>query len=81
MLLTRFLLLHFFLFLGIFSLCFLSICHDFKKGPVSHFRSRIIFNVWWLVASATILVAGVSMEFEDIDVDYSYYLGPDYKDK
>ena len=67
-----------FLALIIKILCF---GHDFKKGPVPPgFRKWIIGWMIWGMSSLCLLCCGLHTSCNEIDVDYSEYLGPNYKD-
>lgn len=55
--------------------------HDFNKGPLEKgWRKRLISFLYRRTANIWMFVSGVSTEYEEVDFDYSEYLGPNYKD-
>lgn len=68
---------------GIFLTTFvsvLSIGHDFKKAPMKNgCRKWIIFFMYHVCCTFFLFVAGTRTSVKYIDLDYSEYLGSDYK--
>jgi 1-acyl-sn-glycerol-3-phosphate acyltransferase len=59
-----------------------SIGHDFRKGPMKNgCRKWIIFFMYHVGVSFYLFIAGMKTTLRYQDVDYSYYLGPEYKRK
>ena len=56
-----------------------SCCHDFKKGPVSGFRKNLLGGIVGFFSWVLLVITGVWSDFNEIDYDYSEYLGPNYK--
>ena len=64
-----------------FAQLILTFGHDLDKGPTKGIRNVL---QWFFVKLTTFLkykVAGLSVTRKDIDMDYTEYLGPDYKSK
>jgi len=58
----------------------LSIGHDFKKGPLKNgCRKWIILFMYHVGCTVFLFVAGMKTSLHYQDVDYSYYLGDNYK--
>lgn len=58
----------------------LTIGHDFNKGPLEKgCRKKMISWLYRNTAKVWMMIAGVNCEYEEVDFDYSEYLGPDYK--
>ena len=58
-----------------------SIGHDYSKGPMGPgCRKNIIWTGYKVVCTLFLWIAGVSTSIVTYDVDYSYYLGPNYRD-
>jgi hypothetical protein len=56
--------------------------HDFSKGSMKNgFRKSLVTNVVKYNAYIWVLVCGHFTQHEKVDVDYSEYLGPDYKNQ
>ena len=54
--------------------------HDFNKGPLEKgWRKKVLSFLYRNTAKVWMLIAGVNTEYEEVVVDYSAYLGPDYK--
>lgn len=65
-----------------FSISFLSIGHNFDKGPMPEgCRKRLIRSIYRACCGWGIFIAGMRTAVTYQDVDYSYYLGEGYKDK
>lgn len=77
---TRILLFFLILFLGVVTLHIMMIGHDFRNGPIKNcFRRTIVRGTLKFMAYAVLLLIGVRYNINyRTDVDYSYYLGPDY---
>jgi len=57
-----------------------SIGHDYKKGPMKNgCRKWIIYFMYHVCCTFFLFVAGMRTSVKYIDLDYSEYLGPDYK--
>ena len=57
-----------------------SIGHNFKKGPMkSGCRKKLIKTVFITTNSLYLIVAGLRTNKKHLDIDYTEYLGPDYK--
>ena len=71
------------LFLALIYSVFISIalcCHDFKKGPLPNgCRKSCIRCLMYVGVKMYMFVCGVYSNCKEIDVDYSEYLGPNYK--
>ena len=64
----------------VFIVSILTIGHDFKKGPMKNgCRKWVIFFMYNVCCSFYLFIAGMSTSLSYKDVDYQYYLGPDYK--
>jgi len=64
--------------------CFLikiiSYGHDYSTGPMKNgVRKSIVCNIYKFLAGCVVSIAGMSCTLNNLNVDYSYYLGPDYK--
>lgn len=60
----------------------LTIGHDFSKGAMKNgLRKSLVSNVVKYNAYVWVLICGHFTQFEKVDVDYSEYLGPDYKNQ
>ena len=58
----------------------LSIRHDYKKGPMKNgCRKWIIHFMYHVSTTFFLFVAGMRTSVNYVDLDYSEYLGPDYK--
>jgi len=58
----------------------LSIGHDFKKGPLKNgCRKWVILFMYHVGSTVFLFVAGMQTSLHYQDVDYSYYLGDNYK--
>lgn len=58
----------------------MSIGHDFKKGPLKNgCRKWVIQFAYHIGCSVFLFVAGMTTTLHYEDVDYSYYLGDNYK--
>lgn len=58
----------------------LTIGHDFKKGPMKNgCRKWILLFLYHISVTFFLFVAGMQTTLNYKDVDYTYYLGPDYK--
>ena len=76
---TRLLLFGLNLALLVFCVRILCICHNFEKKPLTGCRKKLIgctvkFYTWILLK-----VAGIRWRINKLEIDYSRYLGPDYK--
>lgn len=60
---------------------FISCGFDFKKGPMknSSCRKKVINGLFYLNARIYMFWCGVLSSKTEVDIDYTYYLGPDYK--
>jgi 1-acyl-sn-glycerol-3-phosphate acyltransferase len=57
-----------------------SIGHDFKKGPMKNgCRKWIITFMYHVCCGFVLFVSGMRTKLKYIELDYSEYLGPDYK--
>lgn len=66
----------------VFIVSIISIGHDFRKGPMKNgCRKWIIFFMYHVSVSFYLFTAGMKTTLKYQDVDYSYYLGPEYKRK
>jgi 1-acyl-sn-glycerol-3-phosphate acyltransferase len=66
----------------LFFVTILSVGHDFKKGPMkSGCRKWMIASMFHIVTWLYLLIAGVSTKVTELENDYTYYLGPNYKEK
>jgi 1-acyl-sn-glycerol-3-phosphate acyltransferase len=56
--------------------------HNFDEGgPIrGSIRNLVIGSVYRLISTMILLVAGIRMSRDDRDYDYSFYLGPNYKE-
>ena len=69
-----------FVIVFVFSCRIFSIGHDFKKGPMkSGCRKWIIYFMYHVCCTFYLFIAGTRTSLKFVDVDYSYYLGPNYK--
>jgi hypothetical protein len=60
----------------------LSIGHSFKKGPMPDgCRKKMIQFFFYVCCSFYLFVAGFTTSLKEVDVDYSHYLGANYKRK
>jgi hypothetical protein len=58
----------------------LTIGHDFKKGPIKNGCRKWIMNfMYWVCCTFFLMVSGVRTSLHYDDVDYSFYLGKNYK--
>lgn len=57
-----------------------NIGHNFEKQPFSSCRSKVSFVIWTFWSRLILIVGGISYEINEIDYDYSKYLGPNYKE-
>ena len=58
----------------------LAIGHDFRKGPIKNgCRKWLMYFFYHVCCSFYLFVCGMRTSLNYRDVDYSYYLGPDYK--
>lgn len=58
----------------------LTIGFDFKKGPMkAGCRKWLIYLMYHVCCTFFLLVSGMRTSFNYFDVDYSYYLGPNYR--
>ena len=58
----------------------LAIGHDFRKGPIKNgCRKWLMYFFYHVCCSFYLFVCGMRTTLNYKDVDYSYYLGPDYK--
>jgi len=68
---------------GFFLTTFVSIFtigHNFKKGPMkSGCRKWILYFMYHVCTSFFLFVTGINTSLKYINVDYSYYLGENYK--
>ena len=56
-------------------------CHDFKKGPMKKGCKRTFVKwIYKTLCSLSVALTGVRTSKVYKDCDYSYYLGPNYKD-
>ena len=54
--------------------------HDFNKGPLEKgLRKKVLSFLYRNTAKVWMLVAGIITSYEEVDFDYSEYMGPDYK--
>ena len=54
--------------------------HDFNKGPLEKgLRKRLLSFLYRNTAKVWMMVAGIITEYEEVDFDYSEYMGPGYK--
>ena len=59
----------------------LTIGHDFKKGPIKNgCRKWIMSLTYYICCKIYLFVNGMRSNLHYDDVDYSYYLGPNYKE-
>lgn len=66
-------------FLTLFVSLF-SIGHNYKKGPMNNgCRKWMIQFAYQFTCSFILIMAGMRTESKYLNIDYSYYLGPDYK--
>lgn len=58
-------------------------CRDFKKyGPLKKGpRKKCIEIIFTFFASVLLIIFGCWTTVKEVDVNYTYYLGPDYKQK
>ena len=64
------------------SLCILSIGHDFDKEPMPDGkRKRIMSTIYRAITRFGVFLAGTKLTLTNVDIDYSYYLGPNYLEK
>lgn len=57
-----------------------SIGHDFKKGPMKNgCRKWIITFMYHVCCCFVLFISGMRTKLKYIEMDYSEYLGPDYK--
>jgi len=64
----------------VFLVYILSLGHDYKKGPMKKgFRRSIIMFFYNICCNFYAITAGVHSSKVTVDFDYSYYLGPNYK--
>lgn len=55
--------------------------HNFRKGPIRKgLRQRIISFQFRIAGKIFMMLTGVYWSSSDLDVDYTYYLGPGYKE-
>lgn len=59
----------------------LSIGHNYKKkGPMKNgCRKWLILFMYHVCCTFYLFICGMSTQHKQVDADYSYYLGPDYK--
>lgn len=58
----------------------LTIGHDFKKGPIKNgCRKWIMSLTYYICCSVFLFLTGMRTSLHYDDVDYTYYLGPNYK--
>jgi hypothetical protein len=63
-----------------FIVTILSFGHDFRKGPMKNgCRKYIIYFAYHVCCSFYLIICGMTTSIKKIDYDYSYYLGPNYK--
>ena len=57
--------------------------HDFKKGPIPNgCRKKVVNWLYRVNGKFWMLICGVCVSHTDLkEFDYSFYLGPDYKEK
>lgn len=62
---------------------FLTLGHDFKKGPIpTGCRKRLVNFLYRINGKVWMVICGIFVTHTDKkEYDYSYYLGPGYKDK
>ena len=56
-----------------------SIGHNFNESPLSGLRKNIVGFSYLMSAKIILIACGITVTREVKDIDYSYYLGPDYK--
>ncbi len=64
-----------------FIVTILSFGHDFRKGPMKNgCRKYIIYFAYHVCCSFYLMICGMTTTAKKEDFDYTYYLGPNYKD-
>lgn len=59
----------------------MTIGHDFKKGPMQRgIRKSLIYFGYHICCTTYLWVSGINTTLKYCDVDYSYYLGSNYKE-
>ena len=77
---TRFLLLILDAIFLVVLIRILSIGHDYKQGPMPDgCRKSTIKCMFYIACSFYLWVCGMNTSITNVDNDYSYWLGPDYK--
>ena len=56
----------------------LSIGHDYSKGPMKGIKKQLVLIIHYYVNMAILGIAGMSVEVVLEDMDYKYWLGPNY---
>mmetsp|Transcript_8630 Transcript_8630/g.14600 ORF Transcript_8630/g.14600 Transcript_8630/m.14600 type:complete len:154 (+) Transcript_8630:227-688(+) len=59
----------------------LTIGHDFSKGPMkAGVRKSMIYFFYHICCKTYLFVCGLYTHSKKVESDYTYYLGPEYKD-
>ena len=65
--------------LDCFIVVLLSIGHDHSKGPIKGFKKKMVLALHYYVNKTLLIIAGMKVEVMHEDMDYTEWLGPDYK--